>query len=296
MTNNQCHNFTGLFGNSFQEYIDLSSSSNIILNGIMAHAFSTPVVPNQFDYKQLNKENNYHLSPFRTDLSTDLIANIQRTANNISPEKSSSLESSSECSTASSTDSEESIEFVDSAARKVRQKKKKRKVKASFITNPKERASVKFRRKIGIIKKIKLFDTLTGSNSAFLSFCQKNKLSSYSKDGSKLADLMPKITDLALNSKKRTKNAYASCDLNQDSKYLIEPSNRILNCDITEKVIYTSSKISTSKSVDFSKVSSSDEVINIEPSLIVKRATKKNKQKENIAPKKSKMTKRTEDA
>jgi hypothetical protein len=202
------------------------------------------------------------LQTFSTSPSSHTSAyTVQMVANNISPEKESAEESDLSDDSSSMDNNEKHVNNeIDKKTTSTpnTKKGKKRKIEKTFIKDPNKRASVKYLRKKGIIKKLKLFDILTGSKSAFLSYCNKNTFSSYLPLESPFQALMPAIEKL-IDNKTELKNKYAFCSLADEGKNIREASQRILNSKPTEKIIYAKCAIAASKSMDFTESISSDD-------------------------------------
>ena len=152
------NNLSGLFGTSFKELINFNSSSTLLLNDMMQSPLTMfSPVKTQVYFDQINNR----LETFITNSSKSACANyVNNIAANISPEQISSSEESSDSSSAENEPLESQKRNTGTSNKN---KKCKRNVKKSFIEDPKERASVKYVRKKGLINKLKLYDQLTGS-------------------------------------------------------------------------------------------------------------------------------------
>ena len=262
---------SGLSLKSFNELINLNASSNFLINYIM--------------------QNNYMLHPFQTSFATaDYNSQVQKIANNISPEKITS-DSKSTAESTSSSDDEQQPQTSTPSGIKRKIKQQKRKIKREFIKDGQQRASSKYKRKAGIIKKKILYDTLTGSQSSFLSICNKGFFSSFANDGKQIQSLMPKIMDAIETKEKNVKNSYASCKLTDENKPISTASQRIVNSKAKDKIIFASKAMCESKSIDFNDIEDSSDIETCIPfrevPIKIKKSTNKN-QKENIKPTKAK--------
>ena len=249
--------------NMFNELIALNASSNLMLNDIL--------------------QNNYLIQ--QTSFTTaDFNSHVHETANNISPEK---ITSETESSTETSSSSDIENQPVSSTPRGKKIKKThRRKLNCEFIKDCKQRASTKYRRRAGIIRKIKSYDTLTGSQSLFISICNKGFINSFANDGKEIQSLMPKIEDI-IGAKKNMKNSYTNCKLIDEGKHISTASQRILNSNAKDKIIFAKKGMSGSISIDFNVNSSCNEsnnesVIDLKTFKTKKRLKKK--QKENKKP------------
>jgi hypothetical protein len=226
------------------------------------------------------------LQPFFINSSASAYnSKILETASNISPEKYSLSESSESDGSFEHNNNGKKTKPNETSTPKTN--KKKRNVKKAYIENAQERASVKYLRLKGLKKKIDLFDTLTASQSAFISLSNKNKFSFYTAEGSRFEAIVPAIATL-VERKPDSRSSYAYCDLKDEGKHIHETSERILNSRPGDKIIFAR-RMTSSKSIDFAKNVSSDEVDSINNKTIHK--YKHIKRKEYIDPAKLKTNK-----
>ena len=269
---NSLINCSNLFGTSFNEIINLNRSSQLLMNDMIDPNQTLGLLNVGYSKNDDYQPSNTCLESFKTSIikRSNVNRNIQMIAKNISPEKISSESDSN-------TDSE-----AESQPDNVNANKRKRKLKFEFIENSKVRASAKYKRKNGIYKKMKWFDRLTNSQSAFLSFSNKNKLTAYAEEGSRFKTLLPSIEKLIQKKSngKQTKSVFTNCNLeSEENKHISDTHQRIINSKSSDKIIYASRAMSSSKSYDYEIEDSN--------SISVKDDKFYNAAKENLNPKKS---------
>jgi hypothetical protein len=116
--------------------------------------------------------------------------------------------------------------------------KKKRKTPKSFINDSQQRKSASYIRRKGILKKLKEFDVITGSQTAFITIGSKGKLQTHATKGSELEKLLPNMIDLINKTNTQYNDAETSCYLKIDHKLNIHcASQRIIDARETEKTI-----------------------------------------------------------